>query len=40
MLKKLIYAGGLAYLARRFLGGRRTTAPLGAGGSRWGRRGW
>ena len=41
MLKKLLFGAGLAYLARRFMGGGRgmgyaRTSP----GSRWGRRGW
>ena len=46
MLKKLIFGAGAAYLARKFMGGRRTSRSTalprggtGLGGSRWGRRG-
>ena len=47
MLKKLLFGAGAAYLARKFMGGRRSTRSdyaragngLGLGGSRWGRRG-
>lgn len=50
MLKKLLFGAGMAYVARKFMGGRRETAPgysrsggggLGGlfGGSRSGRRG-
>ena len=44
MLKKMIFAAGMGYLARRFMGGRRTSAGYsGSGmglGSRWGRSRW
>lgn len=38
MLKKMIYAAGIGYLFRRFVGGGRSASTLG--GSRWGRRGF
>ena len=38
MLKKLIFAGGMAYLARKLFGSRRSTSDYPASGSRWGRR--
>ena len=49
MLKKLLFGAGMAYMARKFMGGRRrpmatanSGAGLGMGGSRWGgrRSGW
>ena len=42
MLKKMIYAAGIGYLFRRFVGGGRSAgySTLDGGGSRWGRRGW
>lgn len=41
MLRKMIYAAGIGYLFRRFIGGGRSTSTMGTGGSRWGsRRGW
>lgn len=44
MLRKLIMGAGMAYLARRFMGGRRTGpgySRTGMGiGRGWGRRGW
>jgi len=47
MLKKLLFGAGAAYLARKFIGGRRSLRSVdarrgfgtGFGGSRWGRRG-
>lgn len=36
MLRKLIMAGGMAYLARKFMRGRRTDYPRT--GTGWGRR--
>ena len=43
MLRRLIFAGGMAYFARRLFGGRRMAEPgysrTGTGGL-WGRRGW
>lgn len=47
MLKKLLFGAGMAYLARKFIGGRRgmrsdyahSGKGFGLGGSRWGRRG-
>ena len=51
MLRKLLFGAGAAYLARRFMGGRRDSRmgsarptggmPFGLGGSRFSRRsGW
>ena len=50
MLKKLLFGAGVAYMARKFMGGRRSSRDydrqgsfLGLGGSRWGGRrgtGW
>ena len=50
MLKKLLFGAGMAYMARKFLGGRRSSrdyarqgSVFGTGGSRWGSRrgmGW
>lgn len=40
MFKKMIYAAGIGYLFRRFLGGGRSASTLDGGGSRWGRRGF
>lgn len=47
MLKKLLFGAGLAYLAKKFIGGRRSAhsdydrsgTGFGLGGSRWGRGG-
>ena len=40
MLRKLIMGAGMAYMARRFMGGRRTMAPgTTRGGFGFGRRG-
>lgn len=47
MLRKLLFGAGAAYLARKFIGGRRgmrgdalrPAGGTGLGGSRWGRRG-
>jgi len=44
MLKRILMGAGMAYMARRFMGGRRNMTPgysrSGFGGSRWGRGGW
>jgi hypothetical protein len=43
MLRKILMGAGMAYLARRFIGGRRTSAGYpnrGAGLFGLGRRGW
>ena len=40
MLKKMIYAAGIGYLFKRFVGGGRSSSSMATGGSRWGRRGW
>ena len=42
MLRKIIFAAGMGYLARRLMGGRRSAQNYPAGGtaSTWGRRGW
>jgi hypothetical protein len=43
MLKKILMGAGMAYLARKFMGGRRTSADYpNRGPSRFGlgRRGW
>lgn len=37
MLKKLIFVGGLTYLARKLFGSRPSTGDFSSG-SRWGRR--
>lgn len=47
MLKRLLFGAGAAYLASKFMGGRRDRRhersggglPFGLGGSRWSRRG-
>ena len=50
MLRKLLFGAGMAYMARRFMGGRSRSIEPGysrtgfgggglLGGSRWGRRG-
>ena len=38
MFKRLLMGAGMAYLARRFMGGRRSMATSNTRG--WGRRGW
>ncbi len=41
MLRRLIMGAGMAYLARRFMGGGRRMSPgLSRSGTGWGRRGW
>ena len=44
MLRRILMGAGMAYLARRMMGGRRSMRPgfgrMGMGGSRWGRSGW
>ena len=41
MLKRLLMSAGMAYLARRFMGGRRSMDPgFSRTGSRWGRGRW
>jgi hypothetical protein len=40
MLKKILMGAGMAYLARRFMGGRRTSAGYPNRGTGLGRRGW
>ena len=45
MLKRILMGAGMAYLARKFMGGRRTGAYNngglgGFGGRGFGRRGW
>lgn len=42
MLRKLIMGAGMAYLARRYMGGRRASTgyPRTGLGRGWGRRGW
>lgn len=44
MLKKLLFGAGMAYLARKFIGGRNRSSEysrngIGISESRWGRRG-
>ena len=38
MIKKLLFAGGLAYLYRKFSGGSRRSSAYGQTGRRWGSR--
>jgi hypothetical protein len=40
MLKKILMGAGMAYLARRFMGGRRTSAGYSNRGTDLGRHGW
>ena len=40
MLRKIVMGAGLAYLARRMFGGRRSTASYSGTGMGWNRRGW
>jgi hypothetical protein len=43
MFRRMIFAAGMGYLMRRFMGGGRGMSPgfsRVGGGPRWGRRGW
>ena len=40
MLKRILMGAGMAYLARRFMGGRRSMSPSPMSTRGWGRRGW